>query len=186
MTENDLKHLSRKDLLEVLIEQQKENERLKAELNTVREKLADREITIQRSGTMAEAVLLLNGIMESADKAAAQYLENAKKRAEEEAKEYLERLKADPEGEKAAEAAEAEKASVLQEEEPQEKPKKRRSRKRKPQTEECENVEMPEFAELIAGSGEQKETIDERGSKGKEKPEESGDQTIGKEADEGN
>lgn len=85
MTDNDLKHLSRLDLLELLISQEKENTKLQKKIEELTAQLTEREIRIQKAGTMAEAAILLNGVLEAADKAAAQYLENIKKRAGENA-----------------------------------------------------------------------------------------------------
>ena len=46
------------------------------------EALASRQLRMQTAGTMAEAALLLNGIFDAADRAARQYLENIRLRAE--------------------------------------------------------------------------------------------------------
>lgn len=76
MTDRELRRLSRAELLEMLLEQIEENERLNQRLGEMRKELADRRITLEQSGTMAEAALKLNGIFEAADRAARQYLEN--------------------------------------------------------------------------------------------------------------
>lgn len=76
MTKQDLKKLSRSDLLELLLEQTKENERLQATLTEANRKLADREIMLDQAGSIAEATLKLNGVFEAAQQACDQYIEN--------------------------------------------------------------------------------------------------------------
>lgn len=76
MTEKELKKLSRADLLELLLQERRENEKLRMEINSLKRKLADRTIKIQNAGSIAEASLQLSGIFDTAQKAANQYLEN--------------------------------------------------------------------------------------------------------------
>lgn len=76
MTEKQLKKLSRTDLLELLVAQTKRAEALEEELKILKEQLANKEIKINNSGSIAEASLKLNGVFESAQAAAEQYLEN--------------------------------------------------------------------------------------------------------------
>ena len=74
MTSKELRKLSRKELIEVLLAQTREMEQLKAELNSKNELLEKREINILESGSIAEAALRLSGIFEDAQKAADTYL----------------------------------------------------------------------------------------------------------------
>lgn len=76
MTENELKHLSRAELLEMLLAQTEENEKLKQQLKEAQKSLDDRRIMIEECGTMAEAALKLNGVFDAVDRAVRQYLEN--------------------------------------------------------------------------------------------------------------
>lgn len=76
MTEKELRRLSRMDLLEMLLEQSREVERLQTELETVKKQLQDRRIMEQEAGSIAEAALRLNKVFEAAQQAADQYLEN--------------------------------------------------------------------------------------------------------------
>jgi glutathione S-transferase len=76
MTDKQLKRLSRADLLELLLIQTKENERLHAELEEARAQLESRRICVEEAGSIANAALALNGVMEAAQAAADQYLEN--------------------------------------------------------------------------------------------------------------
>lgn len=74
MTDKELRRLSRANLLEMLSAQMEENERLKAELEQTKEALADRNLEMEQSGSLAEAALRLNGVFRAADEAAQQYL----------------------------------------------------------------------------------------------------------------
>lgn len=83
ISERELKRLSRADLLELLVTESRENEKLRAQLEEANQKLKSREIELQNSGSLAEAALRLNGVFEAADRAAEQYLENIRRLAEE-------------------------------------------------------------------------------------------------------
>lgn len=87
MTEQELRGLGRKELLEMLIEQgkemeflktqyKKEVEILKKELDETRKSLHNREIAINEAGSIAVAALQINGIFEAAQAASQQYIEN--------------------------------------------------------------------------------------------------------------
>ena len=78
MNGREIRKFSRKELLELIIKQEKENEELRARLDACEQKLADRQIRIESAGTLAEAALALNGVFEAADEAARLYLENIK------------------------------------------------------------------------------------------------------------
>ena len=82
MTSKELKRLSRRELLEMLIEQMKENQRLRNRLEQAEAELENRERVRLRAGSMAEAAMQLNGVFEAADKAARQYLENVYRSAQ--------------------------------------------------------------------------------------------------------
>ena len=79
MTEKELHKLKRGELLEMMLAQSREIDALRARGSALEEKLADREIRIRESGSIAEAALKVNGIFEAAQAAADQYLENVKK-----------------------------------------------------------------------------------------------------------
>lgn len=72
----ELKRLNRAELLELLLTQTRETERLQKELDETKARLNDRNLRIQETGDLAQAVLSLNGVMEAAQAAANQYLEN--------------------------------------------------------------------------------------------------------------
>ena len=76
MKEKELKRLSRADLLEMLLAQTQESERLRAELEEVRARLEDRDLKVAQAGDLAHAALAVNGVMEAAQAAAKQYLDS--------------------------------------------------------------------------------------------------------------
>lgn len=112
MSGKELRRMKRGDLLELLIEQSRESARLKGrisslddEVSDLSRKLNDRTIKIEKAGSIAEASFLLNNVIESAEAAAAQYLENLRalsekedivcKRKEAETQELVERMLTD-------------------------------------------------------------------------------------------
>lgn len=82
LTDKELKHMSRAELLELLIEQMEENERLRLSLAKANAELADRQITLERAGSIAKAALELNKVFEAADLAARQYVESVRRAAD--------------------------------------------------------------------------------------------------------
>lgn len=75
---SDLKKLSRKELLELLIDQVKENENLQRELDEAKTELQRRDLIMKNAGSMAEAALEIFDIFKKADQAAKLYLDNVK------------------------------------------------------------------------------------------------------------
>ena len=78
MTDKELKRLSRAELLELLLEQVEENEKLRQKNSELEKQLEDRVIKISEAGSIAEAALKLNGVFEAAEAAAKQYLDSLK------------------------------------------------------------------------------------------------------------
>ena len=85
MTEQKLRKLSRMELLEMLLEQSKEVERLRQENQRLAEQLESRRIMIDEAGSIAEAAMELNQIFETAQRTADQYLQNVRQLCEEKA-----------------------------------------------------------------------------------------------------
>lgn len=81
MTDKELRHLNRSELLQMLITQGEENRRLKEELEETKKKLNERQLVMDNAGSIAEASLQLSGIFEAAERAAKQYLESVKTNA---------------------------------------------------------------------------------------------------------
>jgi len=78
----DLKKFKRTELLEILLDQSKENETQKKQITDLERKiielqkqLEDRTIRINKAGTIAEAAFSLNGVYESTQAAAQHYLD---------------------------------------------------------------------------------------------------------------
>lgn len=102
MTELELKRLKRNDLLQMLLDQSKELEGVRAQLMEANKKLEKREIELNEAGSIAEASLQLNGVFTAAQKACDQYMESIKSlrerqevlcnRAERQSQEEAERL----------------------------------------------------------------------------------------------
>lgn len=80
MTKQELQKLTRLDLIEMLLQATRDNEQLRSDLEHVRQQLEDREAAIGASADLAEATLRLNGVVEAAQAAADQYLENIRLR----------------------------------------------------------------------------------------------------------
>lgn len=74
--DNPLRSLSKLELLELLAQQERELQALRAQLAERDAQLAERRILLEQSGSIAEAALRLNGIFEAAQRAADQYLES--------------------------------------------------------------------------------------------------------------
>lgn len=81
MTERELRKLSRLDLLELLVRQVEENERLRAELKQAQEQLESRELMLENAGSIAQASLQISRVFEAAQMAADVYLENVRRMA---------------------------------------------------------------------------------------------------------
>lgn len=93
MTEKELKQLRRSDLMELLLELSRENQQLRQQLDEAEKKLADRQILIEESGSLAEASLRLNRIFEDAQAACEQYEHNVRLRCEQLEKETGQKCK---------------------------------------------------------------------------------------------
>jgi hypothetical protein len=84
MTEKELLKLKKSELLEIMLAQSKEIDSLREQLAKAKAKLKDKKIAIDESGSIAEASLRLTKIFEEAQKAADLYVENIKRRANQE------------------------------------------------------------------------------------------------------
>lgn len=76
MTDKELKKLSRRDLLEMLIEQGREIRDLRQKNAALERALRDRSINLEKAGSIAEAALALNGVFEAAEAACKQYTDS--------------------------------------------------------------------------------------------------------------
>ena len=76
MTDKDLRKLNRVELLQMLLEQGRQNDALRAQLDQANAQLASRQVALDEAGSIAEASMQLNQVFASAQRAADQYLEN--------------------------------------------------------------------------------------------------------------
>lgn len=74
MTDQELRRLTREDLLDIIYELQRRTQRLEQENETIRKQLEDRTVKLENAGSIAEAALAINGVFEAAQAAADQYL----------------------------------------------------------------------------------------------------------------
>lgn len=90
MTDKELRKLNRSELLELMLEQSREIDRLQAELEETREALQERNLKIKSCGSIAEAAAEVNSLFHAAQRAADMYLLNVQRicaeKAEEEGK----------------------------------------------------------------------------------------------------
>lgn len=84
MDDKQLKKITKKELLEILLSQAKRIEELEKELQITKDKLKSKKIMIEESGSLAEASLKLNKIFEIAQETADQYLLNIKENCKKE------------------------------------------------------------------------------------------------------
>lgn len=76
MKDKELRRLSKRELLDIIYQQKKNEQQLQAHLESAEQKLREREIRISEAGSIAEAALALNGIFEAAQAAADTYLQS--------------------------------------------------------------------------------------------------------------
>jgi len=79
MTDKQLKKLNRAELLELLLEQSREIDRLQAELAETKDALLERNIKIESCGSIAEAAAEVNSLFHAAQRAADMYLLNVQR-----------------------------------------------------------------------------------------------------------
>jgi hypothetical protein len=79
----DLLKLKKRELLEIMLAQGKEIDSLREKVAELEAQLANREFEFSRIGSIAEASLAVTDIFKEAEKAAAVYLENIRRRSEE-------------------------------------------------------------------------------------------------------
>ena len=78
MAERELKKMNRSELIEIIYALQREEHELRDRIKQLEEKLTERNIILEKSGSIAEASLRLNKIFEDAQAAADQYVESVK------------------------------------------------------------------------------------------------------------
>lgn len=76
MAGKELRHMSRGELIDVIYALKKQQEELAAENEELRQQLSQRELKLQKAGSIAEAAMSLNQVFEAAQQAADQYLQS--------------------------------------------------------------------------------------------------------------
>ena len=67
MKQKELRKLRRTELLELMLQMQEEIDQLRQENQELNQKLLDRRITLEQTGSIAEAALKLNKVFEAAE-----------------------------------------------------------------------------------------------------------------------
>ena len=75
MTDQELRRLSRADLIDIIYTLQQQKEQAEQQLAQAQAQLQDRQLRIANAGSIAEAALSLNGVFDAAQAAADQYLQ---------------------------------------------------------------------------------------------------------------
>ncbi len=78
MTDKELKHLSRAELIDIIYELQKQSNAKDAQMDKMQATLDERTLRISTAGSIAEAAVSINGVFEAAQAAADQYLTSIK------------------------------------------------------------------------------------------------------------
>lgn len=80
MMKNDAKNLKRSDLLELLIEQTEENQRLMNKITQLETRLSERVIVMEQAGSIADAAMGLTDVFAQAQDSADRYLESIRRK----------------------------------------------------------------------------------------------------------
>ena len=100
MTDKEFHRLSRAQLIDIIYQFQMKQEELVAENEQLKKALADRRVRVSEAGNLAEAALAIHNVMQSAQDAAALYLEEVRimqEETREECQRLLESAKAEAE-----------------------------------------------------------------------------------------
>ena len=77
-TEKELRKLKRSDLLELMLLQSEEIDRLREELDRTKQQQKEKTVRIQQAGSIAEAAVQISGLLNAAQEAADIYLQSIK------------------------------------------------------------------------------------------------------------
>lgn len=92
MTDRKFRHLSRLALIDMIYELQRGNQALQEQLKMATEQLEERYIVLTQAGTLAEAAVELNHLLEAAQKTADDYLAQVRHMADEEIRQRYEAM----------------------------------------------------------------------------------------------
>ncbi|WP_037298333.1 hypothetical protein [Ruminococcus flavefaciens] len=93
MTDKEFRKLKRGDLIAIIYEYQKKQEELVKEISELREQLESKNLKINKAGSIAEAVVGLDLLFETAQKTADDYIEQVRLANEEAEKKAAEIIK---------------------------------------------------------------------------------------------
>ena len=77
MTDKELRRLGRPELIEIIYQLEKSQEENTQEIARLQARLQDRTLRLSEAGSIAQAALQVNGVMEAAQAAADQYVQAA-------------------------------------------------------------------------------------------------------------
>lgn len=84
MTDKEFKRLSRSQLIDIIYQLQLKQEELTVENEKLARALKDRRLLVSEAGNLADAAIEIHNVMQAAQSAADHYLEEMKKRSNEE------------------------------------------------------------------------------------------------------
>ena len=82
MRSKDCRHYSRRELIEIIYELERREEKLERKLEKAKARLQDRSARMERAGSLAEVCAVIAGLFEAADETAAMYLNGVWAQAE--------------------------------------------------------------------------------------------------------
>lgn len=78
MRSKDCRHYSRRELIEIIYELERREEKLERKLEKAKARLKDRQVRMARAGSLAEVSAVITGLFAAADETAALYLEGVR------------------------------------------------------------------------------------------------------------
>lgn len=81
MRSKDCRHYSRRELIEIIYELEKREDRLRRKLKKAQAQLLDRSVRIENAGSLAEAEAIVSNLFAAADETAQLYLGTLRARA---------------------------------------------------------------------------------------------------------
>ena len=79
MRSKDCRHYSRRELIEIIYELERREEKLERKLEKTRARLKERSVRMEKAGSLVEVAAVLTGLFEAADETVALYLSYAQR-----------------------------------------------------------------------------------------------------------
>lgn len=92
MVSKELKKLSRRDLIDIIYQMKKNEQKMEAEMNALKEALDDKHLRLSEAGSIAEAATSITDVFAVAQKTADLYLQEISFMKEETRKECIKRI----------------------------------------------------------------------------------------------